>query len=465
MLRRGESETLEFKRSFGREVLETLSAFANTSGGAVIVGVDDSGAMTGAPASKTVLRDWANQIAQATGLHPSLRQAAIGGKMLIVIEVSENHIKPVLFHGRGYKRSGSTTRQMSVEEIAGAALSRVGVTWDAVPEARAKLSDLSVSKIKAFIGMANREKRRPVPAGTSPMELLRKLGLARSGKPTRAAVLLFGKNPQEFYGQAMLKIGRFRDETMIVDVRRIDGTIFDQVEGAMGYFREKLDTRFERTGQARREVIWEYPLRALREAVTNAICHRNYAGTRDTEIRIYDREIMVWNDGGLPEELSIRALRETHPSVPRNKKIAEILYYAGMIEQWGSGTRMMVEECRAAGMPPPVFEQVHGFRVVFRKKPARTLEAGSAVAPQVPLKYPPSTPQVGDRSKLLAYCRHPRTIKEMLEYLKLKDRKNFVAQHLKPLLEAGLVVMTAPASPRSPKQRYVATGRPASPAP
>lgn len=171
---------------------------------------------------------------------------------------------------------------MNVEEIASSALSRVGVTWDSVPETRATLSDISIAKVKAFIALANREKRRPVSADTSPMDLLKKLKLVRAGKPTRAAVLLFGKDPQEFYSQARLKIGRFRDETLIVDDRRFEGTLFEQVEGAIGYFREKLDTRYERTGRPQREVIWEYPLRALREAVTNAICHRNYASTRDT---------------------------------------------------------------------------------------------------------------------------------------------------------------------------------------
>ncbi len=86
-------------------------------------------------------------------------------------------------------------------------------------------------------------------------------------------------------------------------------------------------------------------------------------------MRIFDREIMIWNDGDLPRELSVQALKKKHPSVPRNKQIAEIFYYAGMIEQWGSGTRMMLDECKAAGMPAPTFEQVQGFRVTFNKPP------------------------------------------------------------------------------------------------
>ncbi|MFH1725693.1 MAG: ATP-binding protein [Elusimicrobiota bacterium] len=255
----------------------------------------------------------------------------------------------------------------------------------------------------------------------------------------------------------MLKIGRFRDETLIVDDRRIDGTIFDQVEGAAGYFREKLDTRYVITGRPQREVIWEYPLKALREAVTNAICHRNYMSTRDTEVRIYDRELMVWNDGGLPAGLSVQALKKAHPSVPRNKQIAEVFYYAGMIEQWGGGTRMILDECAKAGHPEPLFEQEQGFRVTFKKSTAQAPHKHRTSTGQVPDKHRTSTGQAANGEKLLAYCRNPKTIRQIMTHMGLRHRETFTATHLRPLLEKGLLAMTNPASPRSPKQRYVAT--------
>ncbi len=448
LIRKGESQTLEFKQSFGRETLETLCAFANTDGGIVLVGVSDAGVVTGTQASKASLRDWANQIAQGLGLHPSIRTAPLEGKEVVVIEAPESHIKPVLFQGRGYGRSGSTTHQMTVEEIASAALSRVGMTWDSVPESRAKLADISGPKIRAFIAAANREKRRPVPAGTSPMDLLKKLKLVRAGKPTRAAILLFGKDPQDFYPQARLKIGRFRDETLIVDDRRIDGTLFDQVEGAMSYFREKLDTRFERTGRPQRDVIWEYPLKALREAVTNAICHRDYSGTRDSEVRLYDHEVMIWNDGDLPPELSVQALRKKHPSVPRNKQIAEIFYYAGMIEQWGSGTGMMRDECRAAGMPAPIFEQKHGLRVTFKKAVPKTLPGPSHDTSH----EPPMTETTVDR--VLSFCKAPRSRVEIAKELGLSSE--YVRKWILPeLVRSGKLRLTLPEKPQSKQQRYV----------
>ncbi len=458
ILHKEESETLEFKESFGREAVETISAFANTKGGILLVGVNDKGAVVGIHSTKNALKDWANQISQVTGgLHPSIEAFAVKSKKVLMIQVDENRIKPVMCHGRAFIRSGSTTRQMTIEEITRCVLANAGVTWDALPEVRASLSDISIPKVKAFIEVAKREKRRPIPTGTTPIELLEKLELVSKGKPTRAAILLFGKNPQQFYSQAMLKIGRFRGETLIVDDRRIDGTLFDQVEGAMGYFREKLDTRFEMTGRPQRDVIWEYPLKALREAVINAICHRDYMSTRDTEVRIYDKELMVWNDGGLPSILSVELLRKKHPSVPRNKQIAEIFYYAGVIEAWGSGTKLILDECASAGLPEPIFEQEQGFRVTFNKAAVQAPYKYPASKPQVGLKHTPSSPQLDDSPGLLEFCYEPRTIKEMLAFMHLRDRKSFVIQHLRPLLKNGRIAMTDPSSPNSPRQRYVIT--------
>ncbi len=413
----------------------------------------------GVASTKNALKSWANQISQVTGgLHPSIEVVAVKGKNVVAMQVDEVRIKPVMCYGRAFIRSGSTTRQMTLEEITRCVLTNAGVTWDALPEVRANLSDIAITKVKAFMEAAKREKRRSIPAGTSPTELLEKLELVKKGKPTRAAILLFGKNPQKFYSQAMLKIGRFRGETLIVDDRRIDGTLFDQVEGAMGYFREKLDTRFEMTGRPQRDVIWEYPLKALREAVINAICHRDYMSTRDTEVRIYDKELMVWNDGGLPSTMSVESLHMKHPSVPRNKQIAEIFYYAGIIEAWGGGTKMILDECASAGLPEPVFEQIQGFRIAFRKATVQAPYKHLTSTPQAPPKYPPSTPQADNKLKLLEFClEEPRTIKEMLVFMHLRDRKSFVAQHLRPLLKNGRIAMINPSMPNSPHQRYIAT--------
>lgn len=121
------------------------------------------------------------------------------------------------------------------------------------------------------------------------------------------------------------------------------------------------------TGRPEREQVWDYPLEALREAIINAICHRDYSIPSNTEIRIYDDELIVWSPGGLPFGITLEDLYKSHPSVLRNKGIASIFYDMGWIEQWGSGIDKMRKMCVKAGLPEPKFEEPQGFRAVFRK--------------------------------------------------------------------------------------------------
>lgn len=230
------------------------------------------------------------------------------------------------------------------------------MTWDEIVEPRATMADMDSEQIRRFRSLCNHKGRREIPDGENDATVLEKLGLLKDGRPIRAAALLFGENPQRFYGSALVKIGRFRSETHIVDDREIRGTLFDQVEETMQYFRERLQTEFVMTGRPARDVIWEYPLEALREAVTNAVCHRDYLDTGHTQVRWHDEHVTILNPGELLPPLTVELLKGEHRSVPRNKKIAEMFFYAGWIEQWGSGVRKMLAECAKAGLPEPEFE-------------------------------------------------------------------------------------------------------------
>ena len=100
--------------------------------------------------------------------------------------------------------------------------------------------------------------------------------LIRDGAPTRAALLLFGKNPESYFPSAFVKMGRFRSPTLIVDDREAHGALLDQLDEIMGWFRERLETTFVISGKPERDVLWEYPLSAIREAVTNLLCLQDY---------------------------------------------------------------------------------------------------------------------------------------------------------------------------------------------
>jgi ATP-dependent DNA helicase RecG len=165
----------------------------------------------------------------------------------------------------------------------------------------------------------------------------------------------------------MIHCGKFKEETMVIDDRMIEGAIIEQIEEAMDFIRKNINVRFVMTGKPAREEVWDYPLEALREAVINAVCHRDYTVPSNTEVRIYDNELIVWNPGGLPLGLTVEDLYKPHPSILRNKGIGGIFYDMGLVEQWGSGIDKMRGACIKAGIPEPKFEEHQGFRVIFRK--------------------------------------------------------------------------------------------------
>lgn len=247
-------------------------------------------------------------------------------------------------------------------------LARTGQTWDAVPDSRVASQDLEPEAIARFRRLCKEKGRREIPDGEPDDVVLGKLGLSADGTLTRAAVLLFGREPQRLYPSAFVRIGRFRAETDIVDDRPINGSLFDQVEGALAYFREHLETQYRFAGEPAREVTWEYPLEALREATVNAVAHRDYLSGSHVQIRWHDDRIEFVSPGLVPPPLRPEDLSRPHPSNPRNRKIAEAFFYAGLIEQWGSGFSRMLTACREANLPEPEWEERAGaFWLTFRK--------------------------------------------------------------------------------------------------
>ena len=197
--------------------------------------------------------------------------------------------------------------------------------------------------------------------------VLRQLGLIQDGKLTVAAVLLFGRNPQRLLTQAMVRCARFKGTTEVhfLDMKVIQGTIIQQVEEAMAFVKRNTRMAAEIKG-LRREERWEYPLEGLREAVVNAICHRDYASSANVQVRIFDDRLEVWNPGGLPEGMTVEDLRRPHESKLRNKLIANAFSLIKYIEQFGTGIQRILDDCRAQELPAPNFEaKGHSFRAVF----------------------------------------------------------------------------------------------------
>lgn len=360
-----ESQITEFKTSWRDEYLKWICAFANTDGGQLIIGVDDSGNPVEVENSKKLLEDLPNKFRDILGIIPSVRLKKKKGKDIITIEV-EHSYAPISYHGRFYVRSGSTIQELKDKNLTRFLISRSGKGWDEYVEENVSIEDINIETVEKFKRIALK-RISFVKDEPDTIRLLEKLNLIDNGKFKRAAILLFGKNPKRLWTSAYIKVGKFLTDTDIVSSDDIEGNLFEQVEKAMELLQTKYlisEIRFQ--GIYRKEEL-EYPEEALREAIINAVIHRDYIGPH-TQLKIYPNKIILWNIGTLPKEIKINELKKSHSSYPRNELLADVFFKAGLIEAWGRGTIKITDECKKAGLPEPEFkEEFGGFTVYFYK--------------------------------------------------------------------------------------------------
>jgi ATP-dependent DNA helicase RecG len=371
-LLRSEGETVEWKRSLGewKEIVVATAAMASLHGGQIFIGVDPTGKVCGVELGKGTLEDLANKISQGTSprMIPSISSVKRDRKTIVVVSVPESTPKPVYAFDRPYRRAGKTNQRLSQDEAMRLFMSSRGVTWDQSTLTDATVEeDIDPALVRRFLLAARSERRWDVPDETSVDRVLRQLGLMQDGKLTVAAVLLFGRNPQRLLTQAMVRCARFKGITEVhfLDMKVIQGTIIQQVEEVVAFIKRNTRMAAEIKG-LRREEKWEYPLEGLREAVINAICHRDYASSANVQVRILDDRLEVWNPGDLPEGMTVDDLRRPHESRPRNKLIANAFFLIKYIEQFGTGIQRILDDCRSQDLPEPDFEIAgHTFRAKF----------------------------------------------------------------------------------------------------
>ena len=361
-----ESQTVEFKESWRDSHLKIICAFANTDGGKLVVGVRDDGKIVGVKDSKKLLKTLPDKIRNKLGIIPSVSVMRKDGKEIIEIDVKPS-LMPVSYDGKYYVRSGSTTAQLDGRELAEFLMKKLGKTWDEYPLEKVSFDEIDPDAIEKFKDWA-RERIPSIAREKDPKLILEKLNLLVDGKLTRASILLFGKNPQKYFIQAYIKIGKFVSEADVVSTDEIEGNLFEQVERAMDILQTKYLMRLSGFEGIRRRDVLEYPEDALREAIINAVIHRDYLGTSAIQIRVYDDKLVIMNEGKLPPEVPVEKLKEEHVSKPRNPLLARTFYFAGLIEAWGRGTIKIVESCKQNGLPEPDFIEEHGvMKVIFYK--------------------------------------------------------------------------------------------------
>jgi ATP-dependent DNA helicase RecG len=242
--------------------------------------------------------------------------------------------------------------------------------WERQETEGLALADLDEKRISGAVRLGVERGRMPATAEAESVEsLLSKWNLMRDGKVLNGAVALFGKNLSG-YTQMSLRLARFRgtDKNEFVDSGRADGNFFDLLDAGMAFLFKHLSQSGKIVGFQKEEHL-EIPAEALREALTNALCHRQLEKYNLTpSIAVYDDRVEIENPGRLPFDLTPETIKSAHASYPYNPLIAEVLFKSSFLESWGSGVGRMVDACRAQGVPEPEYEVAGGFvRIVFKR--------------------------------------------------------------------------------------------------
>ena len=373
-----ESTTIEWKKSPAeiKEVIETIAAFSNAEGGKVFIGVSPEGNVVGVQIGKGTVEGIANQIGQHTDpkVMPKITVKKINGKDVIVIDVKESPDRLVLAYGRPHKRVGRSSPKMGKDEYERLILEkhRYTLPFDAEVCKGASISDIDAEKVMHFLSVAKEERGIDIDPKSSVKDVLMRLNLIKGSKLTNAAILLFGKKPRSFFTQSESKCVRFKGLDVtgeMIDIKPINGDIVSQLKSIENFIYDHIFKKaWIESGKMERQEKWEYPPKAIREALANAMAHRDYRTTSKVQVRIFDDRIEFWNPAILPPGWTAETLKRKHESKPFNPLLAEAFFWIKYAEEIGTGTDKIIKWCRSWGLPDAEFEYAGSSLVVtFRK--------------------------------------------------------------------------------------------------
>lgn len=354
-----EQQNIEYKQSWHDDYLKWICGFANAQGGVIFIGKDDSGKVVGIDDYKKLMDDIPNKVRNTLGIMVEVNLHEEKGKYFIEI-ITHPYSVPISVRGRYYYRSGSTKQELIGASLNEFLLKKSGKTWDDVIEPRAKFDDIDEKSVATFLKAAENAGRLPENDRLELPELFEKLRLTENGQLKRAALILFGKDPGKFYPNTFVKMGRFGKDDADIKFQEVEeGNLIVLVQSVLNQLNHKFLTRpIDFEGMHRIEK-GEYPVSALREMLLNALVHRNYMGA-PIQIRVYDDKISIWNEGSLPEGLTLDALKRSHSSRPRNPVIADVTFKGGYIDAWGRGTIKILDACKQAQLPEPEMKEQDG---------------------------------------------------------------------------------------------------------
>lgn len=456
---RTEKQTIELKSAehgCPTRLYDTLSSFSNQDdGGIIIFGIDEKAGyqIKGVYDPQDLQQKITEQCKQ---MEPAVRAlftvCEIDGKIVVSAEIPGADIayRPVFYKGVGrlkgsYVRVGESDEPMSEYEVYSYEAFRKRIRDDLRVLENAKLQFINEERLKMYLEAVKHE-RKNLSENVSDAEILELMGVTSDGRPTLAGLMTFSKYPQTYFPQLCItavslpgtEMGNTgSDGERFIDNMRITGAIPDMLEEAVEFVRKNSRTKTIIDDTGHRYDKPEYPIKAVREAVLNALIHRDYSiHTENIPIRIemYRDRMEIINSGGLYGKISIDELGKVRPET-RNAILANILELLKITENRYSGIPTMRMEFINAGLPVPVFSARHGeFKVVLKNNY---------------FKEDPITEQ-----DILDFCSVPRSRAELIEFTG-KSRTYTMINIIAPLVNAGKLNLTLPEKPKSSKQRYV----------
>jgi ATP-dependent DNA helicase RecG len=386
IVKRGESQHLEFKTALvnAKSIAREVCAFANSGGGLIAVGIGVDGTVVGIKATPAIVEKLRSEI--LTSISPtiavSITPIETEGKTVLLIDVPEGFDRPYTFEGKAYTRIGDRTTAAdgpAIKEILSSSRGHDS-RWERRPVLGMNQNEIDDNEL---LGMKNTLVKsgmlgNAVAESTSGPELLEILNLAESGRCLNSALVLFGKHPAKRYPQMRVRAVAYSDDkgNKITDNRFFEGHGFKILSELIGFLHRHVNISSEipLKGLQRKEGP-VYPSVAIREALMNAIQHRDYESfDGGMSVTVYPGRIEIWNSGTLPSGMTIQDLKKPHYSRPYNPDIAHVFFLRGYVERIGSGIHRIIEAFRQEQLPEPVWNvNSGGICAILMCKPSEAL--------------------------------------------------------------------------------------------
>lgn len=470
-----EEQTTEVKTAHGgcpEKLYDTISAFSNqNSGGIFVFGLDERdhfrkvGVYDAQDLQKKVM-EYCEQMTPT--VRPVFTVCDEDGMVFVSAEIPPVDIaeRPCFKTAKGrlqgsYIRVGDADKPMTEYEVYSYEAFRRRYRDDIRPVERASIAALEETRLEEYLSRKKQE--RPHLAAVARDQLLELTGITRDGQVTMTAVLLFGLYPQAYFPQLSIIATSVPGTEMGVldatgnrftDSKRIEGILPDMLEGALAFVRNnmRVATRIDpRTGSRIDQP--QYPMVAVREAVLNALIHRDYSlhtEGQPIQLTMFTNRLEVSNPGGLYGRLTIDQLGNAQPDT-RNPVLVTAMETLGETENRYSGIPTIRHSMEQLDLPEPTFTDLRGkFTVTLYNSNADDVDLATEFITEVLTKDDHIDPK-----GLLTFCKQPRTRAEIINYLGIPSGQYALHRYLEPLVKSGAIAMLFPDKPRSPKQQYV----------